>query len=57
MDRHTFLLGFLGSLAAAPTIGAAVSSVEAVPHRRHCRQLLILYPGRYRRISAIRILS
>jgi len=31
MDRHTFLLGFLGSLAAAPTIGAAVSSVEAAP--------------------------
>ena len=31
MDRHTFLLGFLGSLAAAPTIVAAVSSVEAAP--------------------------
>src|SRR5215211_5318102 len=31
MDRHTFLLGFLGSLAAAPTIGAAASSVEAAP--------------------------
>ena len=31
MDRHTFLLGFLGSLAAAPTIVAAASSVEAAP--------------------------
>ena len=31
MDRHTFLLGFLGSLAAAPTIVAAASSVEVAP--------------------------
>ena len=31
MDRHTFLLGFSGSLAAAPTIVAAASSVEAAP--------------------------
>ena len=31
MDRRTFLLGFLGSLAAAPTIVAAASSVEAAP--------------------------
>jgi hypothetical protein len=31
MDCHTFLLGFLGSLAAASTIVAAVSSVEAAP--------------------------
>jgi hypothetical protein len=31
MDCHTFLLGFLGSLAAAPTIVAAASSVEAAP--------------------------
>ena len=29
MDRRTFLLGFLGSLAAAPTIITASSSVEA----------------------------
>src|SRR5215217_6129242 len=29
MDRRTFLIGFLGSLAAAPTILAAASSVEA----------------------------
>ena len=29
MDRRTFLLGFLGSLAAAPTIIATASSVEA----------------------------
>ena len=29
MDRRTFLLGFLGSLAAAPAIIAAASSVEA----------------------------
>jgi hypothetical protein len=29
MDRHTFLLSFSGSLAAAPTIVAAASSVEA----------------------------
>jgi hypothetical protein len=29
MDRRTFLIGFLGSLAAAPTIIAAASSVEA----------------------------
>ena len=31
MDRRTFLLGFLGSLAAAPTIVAAASSTEAAP--------------------------
>src|SRR4051794_18059070 len=31
MDRRTFLLGFLGSLAAAPTIVAAASSVAAAP--------------------------
>jgi hypothetical protein len=29
MDRRTFLLGFLGSLAVAPTIIATASSVEA----------------------------
>jgi len=29
MDRRTFLLGVLGSLAAAPTIIAAASPVEA----------------------------
>src|SRR5215203_2698768 len=29
MDRRTFLIGFLGSLAAAPTIIATASSVEA----------------------------
>lgn len=29
MDRRTFLLGFLGSLATAPTIVATASSVEA----------------------------
>jgi hypothetical protein len=29
MDRRTFLLGFLGSLAAAPTIITASLSVEA----------------------------
>ena len=29
MDRRTFLLGFLGSLAAAPAIITASSSVEA----------------------------
>ena len=29
MDRRTFLLGFLGSLAAAPTIIATASSGEA----------------------------
>ena len=31
MDRRKFLLGLLGSLAAAPTIVAAASSVEAAP--------------------------
>src|SRR3954470_23886614 len=31
MDRRTFLLGFLGSLAAAPTIIVAASPVEAAP--------------------------
>src|SRR3954451_4784671 len=29
MDRRTFLIGLLGGLAAAPTIIAAASSVEA----------------------------
>ena len=29
MDRRKFLIGFLGSLAAAPTIIATASSVEA----------------------------
>src|SRR5215207_9450930 len=29
MDRRTFLIGFLGSLAAAPTLIATASSVEA----------------------------
>src|SRR4051794_17530164 len=31
MDRRTFLLGLMGGLAAAPTIMAAASSVEAAP--------------------------
>jgi hypothetical protein len=31
MDRRTLLLGLLGGLAAAPTIMAAASSVEAAP--------------------------
>ena len=31
MDRRTLLLGLLGGLAAAPTIIAAASSVEAAP--------------------------
>src|SRR3954470_22039426 len=31
MDRRALLLGFLGGLAAAPTIMAAASSVEAAP--------------------------
>ena len=31
MERRTFLLGLLGGLAAAPTIIAATSSVEAAP--------------------------
>ena len=31
MERRTFLLGLLGSLAVAPTILAAASSVEAAP--------------------------
>ena len=31
MDRRTLLLGLLGGLAAAPTILAAASSVEAAP--------------------------
>ena len=31
MDRRTLLLGLLGGMAAAPTIIAAASSVEAAP--------------------------
>ena len=31
MDRRNFLLGLLGGLAAAPTIIATASSVEAAP--------------------------
>jgi hypothetical protein len=31
MDRRTLLLGLLGGLAAAPTIIAVASSVEAAP--------------------------
>jgi len=49
MDRRTFLLGFLGSLAAAPTIVAAASSVEAAPVSEVQPLILRRLPSRHRR--------